>query len=389
MRLSVLLLLQLLSSCASFNVQQSDLVQQQTRPPPPFENLFINPVVIDPVERIFQLTDFQKKQFFNSYNSVSNKNLPATRRIVKFLQEHLKTFNYHSDTLIASQTFAENRGNCLSLAILTKSLAAIGAVGVGYQLVDTPSIYLRDGDIILSSRHVRSILYNSANDFSEKTFVLNRSYVIIDYFPTERTRILRRITENEFFSMYYLNRAAEALVADDLELAYWLIRKSLDLKPDDGQAINTMAILHERMGRLSSAEKLFKYGLKYGQEKLELLTNYHLFLKNQSRFDEARLISAKLKKYDEENPFKYIDLADKYFIDEDYTTALIYYKKAAKVADYLDEAYAGIAKSQFMLGNKKVALRSLKKAIKRSQREKTTVLYQAKYNLLMKQLKKI
>ena len=386
MRLSVLLLLQLLSSCASFNVQQSDLVQQQTRPPPPFENLFINPVVIDPVDEIFKLTELQKREFFRFYNSLTNQRLSPTKRIVLYLQGHLKTFNYHSDTLLASQTLAENRGNCLSLAILTRALANIGDVDVGYQLVDTPSIYLRDGGIILSSRHVRSILYNSGHAVSESSFVLNRNYVIIDFFPTKRTRILRRIKENEFFSMYYLNRAAEALTVGDLELAYWLTRKSLDLKPDDGQAINVMAVIHERMGRSEAADKLYQYGLEYGQEKAELLTNYHLFLQNHQRFDEAKKIALELKEYDSGNPFKYIYQADKFFIAKNYKSALSYYKRAAQVADYLDEAYAGIAKSQYMLGDNKRALRSLKKAIKRSQREKTTALYQAKYELLKKRL---
>ncbi len=386
MRLAILLLLQLLISCTSSHVQRSDLAHKPPRPSPPFENLFKNPVVIEPVEKIFKLSDVQKQDFFSYYNSINNRSLTPVNRVVHFLREHLKTFKYHSDTLVATQTFAENRGNCLSLAILTRALAKISEVHISYQLVDTPPLYLRDGGIVLSSRHVRAILHHSRLNLSKSTFSFNKGSVIIDYFPSRGTRTLRTIDENEFFSMYYLNKAAEALVEANYELAYWLTRTALALKPDDGQAINTMAVIHERMGHFESAEKLYRYGLKYGQEKLLLLSNYHQFLNKQNRTDEAQLIAAKLKKYEQHNPFKYIDLANKLFSSKDYSSALHYYKKAAKVADYLDEAYAGIAKSQYMLGYKKRALRSLKKALQRSQRDKSTALYQAKYKLLKKQL---
>ena len=50
---------------------------------------------------------------------------------------------------------------------------------------------------------------------------------------------------------------------------------------------------------------------------------------------------------------------------KNYSAAIRHYKKAAKMADYLHEPLAGIARSQYLLGNFRPARNAIKKALKR------------------------
>jgi cytochrome c-type biogenesis protein CcmH/NrfG len=140
-----------------------------------------------------------------------------------------------------------------------------------------------------------------------------------------------------------------------------------------------MGIIHGRLGLLEGAEKLYKYGLNYSGEEEILLKNYHALLVRSNRLEEADEIASKLKKYVNANPFTWITLADKAYQNQDYSQAIILYRKAAKMANYLHEPYAGIARAKYRLGKNKAASDSMLKALANSHNKETTQRYQTKY----------
>lgn len=338
------------------------------------------------INDVFALTQSQEKDFFEKYNSPKYSNLTPNRRIGEYLENHLENFNFHSDTLIATNSLAKDLGNCLSLAILTKSLSKLADVEIAYQLVETPPVYQKENGLLLSSQHVRTVLYNSTDAPIGSLTHLFRGKIYIDYFPSAGTRFLRKVDENEFFSMFYRNKAVEAMIANKLNIAFANLKKALAFKQDDGQAINIMAVLHQKVNQFEYAEKLYLYGLKYSKDKFELLNNYHSLLERLNRHDEAKKIAHNLESYVDPNPFKWVALGDKAYHAKDYYAAISYYRKATKMAEYLHEPHAGIARSHYMLGNIQMAQVSMNKALKNSHREQTISLYQRKYELFSKQL---
>jgi len=168
----------------------------------------------------------------------------------------LDQFNYYSDTYTATDSLLENKGNCLSPAILTKALADLVDVEVGYQLVETAPVFKKEGNIILSSQHIRTMLF-SPDTSDSNGWVLFRGRIIVDYFPTYSSHILREVDEDEFTSMYYTNKAAESMLRQDNNLTYWYLNKALKLKPTHSIAINMMALLHQKVGYPDYAERLF------------------------------------------------------------------------------------------------------------------------------------
>jgi len=113
----------------------------------------------------------------------------------------------------------------LSLAILTKSLSNLADVKISYQLVETEPVYQKEGNIIVSSQHIRTTIFKPP--FSDGKIVYFPSQTTIDYFPTYNSRVLRTVDEEEFFSMYYSNKATEAILKNDFNLAYWYVKNAL------------------------------------------------------------------------------------------------------------------------------------------------------------------
>ena len=375
-------LIVLVNGCSSHSVKP----KQQGIPKAPYSNskLFGHKPALTKVEDIFKLSEQQHDDFMSFYNSHTNRHVLPNKKIYKYLQKYVKNYNFFNKTLTAEQSIAQAQGNCLSLAILTAALAKTVGVDTGYQLVESDPVFQKEGDVVISSQHVRSLLYNDSR--TEKTWhmLLARPGIIIDYFPTTSSRIKKYVKNSEFHAMYYRNTAAEAFIAQDYNKTYWLVRESLDLFPTDEHAINIMALVHERKGLTSVAEKLYRHGIRFADEKLDLLRNYYQFLNKQHRFAEAKIIKTELATMKVVNPFDWISLGHTAFLDRKFTEAKRYYKKALRIAPYLHQGHLGVAKAEFKLGNIHASKASMKLAQKNAFDLKTRNLYQYKMNALAK-----
>ena len=114
--LILLLLMGVLSSCSSVKTYQTQSDYQQ-------KDLFYDEVMgktpaLLSQAQVFDLTEAQKREINDIFRSSAYRKLSPSRKIFKFLQTHLQNFNFHSDTLIATDALDLNSGNCLSLAIL-------------------------------------------------------------------------------------------------------------------------------------------------------------------------------------------------------------------------------------------------------------------------------
>ena len=341
---------------------------------------------VESIEEIFYLSEKQKADFWNYFNNPRHRDVYPNRRISQYLSSKLDTFNFYSDTLTASQALSNQLGNCLSLAIVTHALAELAGVTVKYELVKTPAIFQKEGDVVLASQHVQSLLLDPGPGEFNGREPLWRSYIRVDYYPTGDTNPLRRVPTDEFYAMFYRNRAAEAIGAGRLSKAYAYLVEVLSRNKTDGQAINSMAVLHERVGEMKSAQALYQFGLAHGEKSAEfdLLYNYHILLKTTGQTDELANVENRLERYKDKNPFRWVSKGDQALKDKNYRGAIRYFQKAIKLASYLHEPYAGIAKAQAALGHAKAAKRALRKAIEKSRKAETKNLYQLKYESLVK-----
>ncbi len=367
----------LLSACQSpkpFNIK-NNYTQQDLF----LDDLFNSADPLPDTEQIFELTPEQEHDFIKAFNSFSYRSLSDSERIYKYLSSRLQQFNFHADTLMASESLSQSTGNCLSLAIVTRALAKLVNVGTTFELARTEPIFQLQNNIQLTSQHIRSVVYVKEIR-NTRQYVNPNNKIRIDYFPTLGSRTLRKVPKEEFFAMFYINRAAEAIINDQNDVAYWHLKEAIKLQADNTKAINMLGVLYRRIGNELAAERVFKYGLSLQTEQLELLNNYHKLLVKADRLDEASEVAKQLKNHKNNDPFNWIDLANAELKEKNYTNAIKYFNKAIELAEYLHQPYAGIAHAHFMLDRPNRAIEAINLALLNTRHKKTQSIYQAKYD---------
>lgn len=380
-----LLFLWALVACNSVKTYQtkSDYVQQ---------DLFNSKVMGEKpqllsIDDIFELTEQQKSEIKQIFRSPDYRKLSPSRKIYKFLRTQLHYFNFHSDTLIAKDALGLNSGNCLSLAVLTRALAKISNVGIQYELAKTPGVFQRENGFLLNSQHIRTVIYDK-NVVNSPKFSSKDLKIKIDYFSTLGSRTLRKVNKEEFYAMFYSNRAAESMIDGELKTAFWHLKEAIQLDSDNLVAINMLGVLYDRMGYVDYAERTFVYGLSFGHDQMEMLNNYHKLLVRNNQTEKAKQIASILDDYNDPNPFKWLDLADEAFNNKNYLRAISFYEKAAEKAEYLHQPYAGMAKSNFFLGRTDQAIKAIRKAIENSHNGQVVSVYQTKYDYMKSHISK-
>lgn len=334
------------------------------------------------VEDVYRLSEDQRKSFQLYFDDPGRRDIPRHQRVYEYLETITMNFGYQGETFAAEEALRKSSGNCLSLAILTSALAELAGVEAGYQLVDSLPVFESQGNVVFKGQHVRTMLYNPEkevdNDGMAFTLMLRRGGLLVDYFPSGGGRFVSNISEAEYQTMYYNNQASEAISRADYDTAFWLLRKALELTPDDAGAINSMAIVYRRAGNADKSEEIYKYGINNLPNKLSLLRNYRVLLMEQGRLTEVEEVNVTLAKLDEVSPFDWLHAGHDAYASGDFREAISYYQKAVEIAPYLHDSYAGMAKAHYQLGNRVSAKRELLNAQKFSYRKSFQSLYQAK-----------
>ena len=351
--LSIVLLL--LAGCSTSQKPSSVPLQVQhlTLPAEPFPLLSV-----PSEEQIFQLNEQQKQEFLDYYHAPENQHILGHRRLHQYLESILGGFHFQGKTHNASQALIAQSGNCLSLAILTTALAKLVELEVSYQRVNSAPIYHRYHNVMTLSSHVRTIIYQPKSETADDMLLLRRGHLIIDYFPQSGDIKGDKVAYEDFVAMYFQNLAGDALVKEQFQLAYSLLKKAWQIAPDNPETVNSLAVLYGKIGLEKEAEALYVGAVDKGIASVNVMSNYHLLLTRQNREKEAKALEVKLADVKDDNPYRWFDVADRQFDKAKYSIALKYYKRALEQAPYLHEGYFGMAKVYFTLGSGKRSQRS-------------------------------
>ncbi len=379
----VLLLSLLVSSCSSITKpQQSEDVNQAMKIPinyrlfPNIENEQLN------TEDIFFLTQVQQKEFIVNFDQQIANGLAPHKALSEVLAERLANFTYYGETYDATTALRLNKGNCMSLAILTTAYAKIIGLDFSYRKVSTLPIFTKKEDVILSSSHVQTIIYDPSFIADQNTFYLANPAVVIDYFPSKSHRSGIKFSLETFLAMYYKNIAADALADKDLNKSFLYANKAYQLDTDNIETINLLAVIHRRSGDLQTAEAIYKTGMDKGQTNIALLSNYIMLLKSQRRMDEVNTLQDKLNQLDDPDPYQWLGEAYTAKNVGNIKQAEIYFKKALSKAPYLNQAYMGLYKIYIKQNKLKKAQTMLVKALEWTYELDERKLYKYKlYNI--------
>jgi len=326
-------------------------------------------------EDIFYLTVEQKKEVWAQVNKRIALGELKHEALSKVLQSRLGSFTYYGDTFNAEEATRLNKGNCMSLAVLTGAFAELIGLEYSFRELTTLPIFDKQNNLILSSSHVQSILYDDSFSPEEGFIYISKPSIVIDYFPDNNNLKGRKISKSAFISMYYKNLAADALINNNLDEAFNLAEKSYQHDRTNIAVLNLLAVIHRRAGDNRTAENIYKAAMEVNSSHLIIMSNYVVLLNSEQRFAEADLIEQQIDLLDDPNPYQWLEQA---YAANNNRKAAIYFQKALKKAPYLHQAYRGLSNIYLAEGKKMQAKKMLNKALEWSYEAEERKLYKYK-----------
>lgn len=331
-----------------------------------FYDNYFTPVSTIDTDDIYQLPETFVSKFRRQYladNTLRSQNMLANEWLAQYIGAQAGGFEYRDHyTRPASETALNRQGNCMSLVVLSAALADVLNVPVEFYDIDVEPVWDRRGGFFLVNGHVNLSLMPPENTH---TVLLRGSELLVDFLPERSVRAYKKkqVNKRQLSAMYYNNVAAEALVQNDYDSAYALVKKAIKLDPQYVAAINTLAVIYRHNGYSKEAEQAYRAALQVDPNDLSTLYNLALILGEQDRLEEWAQVHRVLELARINNPFYYFDMAQQAYFDKQYQDALVWYKRAVEKADYRHEFYFGLSRAYWATGEQRLAEKNLKRAL--------------------------
>lgn len=327
---------------------------------------------------LYVLSELQKQDFLHYYNDERNAHLKPNQRVYTYLANILSGFKYNGETLPASAALEQKTGNCISLAVLTAALADAANVPIDFQKVNSEPVFRQKENILLISRHVRSILYDPTYVKAKNEILISRPRTIVDYFPSAGSLAGEIVHKNAITAMFFRNLAAKSLLDGDIATSLVYAQVAIRTQPDSANNIGLMALLLNKADNPKDAKTLYDFAMDNGFTNISLLDNYKLFLQGQGMNAQADAIDDSYTTANEDNPYAWVLKGREAYRHGNLRKAQALFLKALTIAPYLDDVFVDLAKTYKAKGDEDAARTALNQAISHAWSDEDKALYEAK-----------
>jgi tetratricopeptide (TPR) repeat protein len=218
-----------------------------------------------------------------------------------------KDFPYSGGhSTIAAETWRRKNGDCLSLTVLTYSLAKALGLSVQMQEVRVPDVFDRRGSVEFLNRHV-NVLIRDVGLLHFQDGSMRSGNVIIDFEPQIGSRREGlALSDDGILSRFYNNIAAEYLAQGDLTRAYAHFKAAILADPGYSPSYSNLAQLYERRGLLQNAEQLLLHAIALNEDADIALRSLHQLLVSQGRESEASKYTEILRARQDKDPYYWL-----------------------------------------------------------------------------------
>lgn len=262
-------------------------------------------------------------------------------------------------TTAASQTWHDQRGDCLSLTILAYAATRLLGINAHMQEVRVPFLVDRRDGVDFINGHVNVVVREETEALIDgRPFVTG--VFIIDFEPQAGSgRTGTWLTEDAILARFYNNRAAEYLVQHDDARAYAYFRAAIEKAPGYAPAYANLAQLYARQGIAGAAEQLLRHAMALEGPSYAPLRAMQKLLAAQGRVTEARHYADLLVKRQEEDPYYWIGMGLAAMDAQRYGAAISALERAASSASGFKEIHYYLAVAYWRNGQRDAANQQL------------------------------
>lgn len=304
----------------------------------------------------------------------------ARQRFVDLLNQPdgLRLLYDDSYTRNAAEAFADRRGNCLSLALLTAAIARELDIPVRFQQVLVDEVWSRSHGYTFASGHVNVTLAGALRPSLHAP--RGHDAWTVDFVPAEQLRGLprREIAPHTVLAMYFNNRAVELMVTGQLDNAYAHLRKALRQDPGFAAAYNTLGIVWQRRGRDALARAAYEKALALDANNLKFIGNLLPLLHAPEDAARAAVLAARLERMLPRTPFYWFDQGMAALQRGDPAAAVPLFEREIRRDPDHHEFHFRLAQAHAALGQLEATRHHLQRAAATSTRAVDTERYAAK-----------
>lgn len=340
---------------------------------------------IETEEQIFALPDYaysDMKRLVKPLRSAREKT-DALLNYIFFLKG--KSISYeNSATLTASETLARHQANCLSLTVLAYSLAKEANLDVTFQDVLIPEYWTHVQGVSLLNGHVNlKVSGGSSQSLAGRLSYEQFGYVIDFDLETNKSHFpVRSLRKPQIVAMFYNNKAAQAMIAKNYDLAYAYFKAAVLVDPGSSESWNNIAVLYRTKGKLDLAEKVYHVAIRLDPESINSKSNLALLYELTGEAEKAVELQRAVHSQRLSNPYYHIMLGNESMQNNAPHQAIKHFQHSLKLNDKGSEALAGLALAHYRLGERSSAERYLLQAKKFAPGVQERSRYQSKLKSL-------
>lgn len=354
--------------------------------PPAAESdpLFADQLFAAPSEPVDASRVFTASEAMRRYIAEEIGDLPGSKGRQQALMDALRNkaklkLEYDAAyTRNAAEAFEARTGNCLSLVIMTASLAREMGIAVRFQSVFVEETWSRQGDLYFSIGHVNLALGGRPPKLG--TRIDDGEQLIVDFLPPPDLKGLnwRVVDDRTILAMYMNNRAAESIADGRLDDAYWFAREAIRQDPAFVVAQNTLGVIYQRRGHLAQAAQVLERALDSEPRNTRILTNLANVYEAQGRRALAQALQERLTRLEPDPPFAFFNRGLAAAREGDWRRARELFAREVERAPYYHEFHFWLAVALANLGEPEGARRHLALAMENSTTRRDHDLYAAK-----------
>ncbi len=317
------------------------------------------------------------------YDRAYDQQLALLRYI--FHDENRDILEYvNNATLTATETLQLRVANCLSLTILAASLAEAVGFQVDFQDVAVPEYWInRSGSSVLNGHINLKLTPNLLTLNNNGLYYQPQSYLIdFDRGTAQSQQQAKSLSRQVVIALFYNNKAADALLLQQYDLAFKYIQAALALAPEQAEIWNNLAVLYRKKELLTEAEQAYQYSLQLDPNNNNTLANLAVLYEKTDRVEQAKLLNQKVVSRRLKNPYYFVMLGNEALALGLQQQALLDFDKALRLQPKTAEAHFGMAQSYLALGNYQQAKKHLRAAGQSTEDKMMQRRYQNKLGLL-------
>ncbi|MGP9801140.1 tetratricopeptide repeat protein [Rheinheimera sp. NSM] len=340
---------------------------------------------VETAEEIFRLPQANKAEL----SALTSARLGMAERstaILKYILAHTGdslTYN-HTVTRTVSETLATRQANCLSLSILTYSIAKEVGIGAVFQDVKIPEYWSSDTNQTWLNGHINLKLVQNRQLNYASGLVLLGSDIVIDF---DRNTIKQRfatetIKPERVIAMFYNNKAAETFDHYNLAQTYRYYRAAIAADPDYAVTWSNLAVLYRQQNMYPLAEQAYHHSLALDPTSTNAMANLAVLYRYSGNISAAKKLEQQVHEKRKTNPWYYVMLGNEAVKRNELNQAIALFQQSLTLNNDTHEALFGLARSYFALNNTVKASHYLEKARRAAKSTEDKQRYQHKISVL-------